>query len=640
MRLNFLKKGNNKLFPIEQGSSFGIISTDTDYDAFEESFANYKNASDEEARGFVGSIISKSRFSIAGAIVILCFSIFIGMCGYLQILKGDDFRAMAENNRFRTYTIPANRGIIYDRRGVVLTRNNPVFQIISSKELLPSKQEDLDALFENLSALTGIDKSEFFKKFSEVEYYKDDILLASDIDYEVAMQILSDTKDFNSIKVEIALERNYVTDIIPSLSHILGYVGVLNESEYQQLREDGYRSFDIVGKQGLEDFYESSLRGFFGKEIVEVDASGQIERAVSRVEAEDGKDLHITIDTRLQKLIEESIESNLDGTAASKASVVVMDPISGEILSLVSWPAYDSNLFTGGIDFDTYSKLLSDEDLPLFPRAISGEFPSGSTIKPVYAAAALIEGVITPETSFISTGGLWVSGLWFFPDWRAGGHGVTNVYHAIADSVNTFFYYIGGGFEDFDGLGIERMMAWAKNFGFGNSTGIDLFGESSGFLPSPEWKWNTKGEIWYIGDTYHVAIGQGDFLSTPLQIARSTSVFANDGYLVNPHLSQDIETVSEKIIDSDTADIIKTAMRRTVTQGSATSMQRAEVEVAGKTGTAQWSTIAPNHSWFTGFAPYDNPRVVVTVLVEEGADDSLAIPIARDVFNYWAGLGY
>ncbi len=640
MRIRFFKKHLNKLFPFELGDELGVIDRVADYDYFEESLADHKNASEEIARNFVGSIIPKSRFKHGFLLVVAVLMVFVGVCGYVQIIKGDEYRTMAENNRFRSYTIPANRGIIYDRRGIVLSRNNPIFQLVSSKELLPNNSNDLRLLFELLAEVSKIDLAEFYLAYDSVEYYQDEILLIPNLDYDTAIEIMSRTRDFGSMNVEISSKRNYVTDIIPSLSHLLGYVGVLNENEYSILKTEGYRSFDIIGKQGLEDYYESDLRGSFGHEILEIDAYGKLERIVSKIDAIDGKDLYLTIDSRLQKFVEESIIANLDGSEATKASVIVMEPNTGEILSLVSWPSFDSNDFVGGINQEKYSILINDEDLPLFPRAISGDFPSGSTIKPVYAAAALIEGIITTKTTFFSTGGLSVSNLWFFPDWRAGGHGTTDVYHAIADSVNTFFYYIGGGYEDFDGLGIEKMMDWAEIFGFGQTTGIDLYGESSGFLPSPEWKWEAKGEVWYIGDTYHVAIGQGDFLSTPLQIARSTAVFANGGHLVNPHLNQDIEIEFKDIIDEETASIIKDAMRQTVTQGSAKSMQLATVEIAGKTGTAQWSTVAENHSWFTGFAPFEDPKVVVTVIIEEGADGSLAIPVARDVFNYWAGLGY
>ncbi|MEK7097236.1 MAG: penicillin-binding transpeptidase domain-containing protein, partial [Patescibacteria group bacterium] len=289
-------------------------------------------------------------------------------------------------------------------------------------------------------------------------------------------------------------------------------------------------------------------------------------------------------------------------------------------------------------------------DNPLFNRAVSGEYPSGSTIKPVMAAAAFEEGVITEKTSFLSSGGLRI-GEWFFPDWKAGGHGVTNVRKAIAESVNTFFYYIGGGFQDFIGLGIERIVKYEKMFGLGSQTGVDLPGEASGFLPSKEWKEKTKNEKWYIGDTYHVAIGQGDLTATPLQIAMFTGFFANNGKIYRPHFVREIldskdnpakeieeDPIRENFISDYNIKVVREGMRQTVTAGSARSLSLLPVEAAGKTGTAQWSSKKDPHAWFTGFAPYDYPQIVFTILIEEGREGStVAVPIAKEFLEWYFG---
>ncbi|MCK4554296.1 penicillin-binding protein 2, partial [Candidatus Parcubacteria bacterium] len=281
---------------------------------------------------------------------------------------------------------------------------------------------------------------------------------------------------------------------------------------------------------------------------------------------------------------------------------------------------------------------------------ISGEYPSGSTIKPVIAAAALEEGIISEHTSFTSVGGIKV-GQWFFPDWRAGGHGITDVRRAIAESINTFFYYIGGGHQDFKGLGIDRIYKYGELFGLNAQLGIDLAGEVSGFLPTKKWKEETKGERWYIGDTYHLSIGQGDILVTPLQVANYTSVFANGGALYRPHLVKQILSGGDKVfkevepviirdnfIGDYNIEIVRQGMRRTVTAGSARSLQSVPVAVAGKTGTAQWSSKKNHHAWFTGFAPYDNPEVVITILVEEGGEGSdVAVPIAKEFLEWYFG---
>jgi penicillin-binding protein 2 len=264
------------------------------------------------------------------------------------------------------------------------------------------------------------------------------------------------------------------------------------------------------------------------------------------------------------------------------------------------------------------------------------------------AASALEEGIITENSTFLSVGGIQI-GQWFFPDWRAGGHGRTEVRRAIAESVNTFFYYIGGGHEDFRGLGVDKIVHYGELFGLGTQTGIDLAGEASGFVPIKEWKEEVKGERWYIGDTYHLAIGQGDLLVTPLQVAVFTSVFANGGALMRPHFVKNILTSSDQSLQEASTEpiredfinryhisTVRDGMRQTVVSGSARSMSSVPVPVAGKTGTAQWSSKKPTHAWFTGFAPFDPPEITITILIEEGGEGSeVAVPIAREFLTWY-----
>jgi penicillin-binding protein 2 len=332
----------------------------------------------------------------------------------------------------------------------------------------------------------------------------------------------------------------------------------------------------------------------------------------------------------------------------TRGVVIVMNPKNGEILSMVSLPAYDNRLFARGIESSEYKALLDNKDQPMFDRAISGEYPSGSTVKMIVASAALQEKVVSEKTTVYSTGGLKV-GIWYFPDWKAGGHGYTDVRKAIADSVNTFFYYIGGGFEDFAGLGIERLVKYFKLFNLGEKTGVDLPNEASGFVPSKEWKEKVRKERWYIGDTYHLSIGQGDLLVTPLQVAQWTSFFANRGKIVQPHLVKYIlnkdnklmlaiseKPIKEDIIDDYNIEVVRQGMRKTVTTGSAKRLQDLPVDSAAKTGTAQWNTTKDPHAWFTAFAPYKNPEIVVTVLVEEGKEGSqIALTVAKEVMKYY-----
>jgi penicillin-binding protein 2 len=314
-----------------------------------------------------------------------------------------------------------------------------------------------------------------------------------------------------------------------------------------------------------------------------------------------------------------------------------MDARDGSIRALVSLPAYDDNLFAGNVSTTAYKALLADEHRPLFPRVWAGQFPSGSTIKPLIAAAALAENVITPNTTVLSVGGIGV-GPWFFPDWKAGGHGRVNVRSAIAWSVNTFFYTIGGGYGDFIGLGVDRLTAWMRNFGLGSASGVDLPGEAPGHVPSQEWKQETKGDRWYIGDTYNLSIGQGDLLVTPLQMARITAAIANGGDLVIPHVVMSSSTPDVPRLDADAATFatVRQGMRDTVVYGSGRALSVLPVASAGKTGTAQWNSEKPYHAWYIGYAPAEKPEVVVTVLLEEGGEgSSFAVPVAGDILRAW-----
>lgn len=627
------KKDVGSPFGLSPLDDLGQIYDDAEDISLNEAVSRRPSVAVQPARSFVGNVIAGSRYRRGLILAFGMLSIFLLRTGYLQIVRGATYRTLAEANRIRTHILPAERGIIADRNGVVLAKNNPSFTLVAQISELPKEAVERDALFAEVASLVNADAAEFSRLFDQSTDIAE-LALATDIPYETALSYAVHDDDIFGINLVLSERRSYITDGIPSLSHVLGYTGIINAEEYADLRDNGYVSYDHLGKQGLEVSHEAELRGTYGQEIVEVDATGKFLRTIAKQDPVNGERLTLSLDATLQAQIEYVLEARLKGTGSSRAAVVAMNPTNGEVLALVSWPAYDANLFAAGIDQASYSALLEDENDPLFPRATAGEYPSGSTIKPMFAAAALSEGIITPTTSFLSSGGLQI-GDRFFPDWRAGGHGTTNVYHAIADSVNTFFYIIGGGYDTFQGLGIYRLMSWAATFGFGSPSGIDLPGEADGFLPSPEWKEEETGEPWYIGNTYNVSIGQGDFLVSPLQIARATSVFANQGILTTPHLVLGADLPSTQIISKEITDVIKEAMRRTVTQGSATSMQSVPVEVAGKTGTAQWSRTSPPHSWFTGFAPYDNPEITLTVIVEDGGNSSLAIPISREILTWY-----
>jgi penicillin-binding protein 2 len=618
---------NKGIFGIDEGRRPDALAVFSDHDeAFTDASAIRNNTS-------IRPPLAAKR--LQGAIL-LCFvalGVFTVRTAYLQIIEGDHYRGIAEANRVRIHAIPSHRGILTDRNGIVLARNLPSFRLVAYASSLP-KKEKLEELLAQVAARFSLDQGSLNQRVLEAGN-AEEILLAEDVSYDAAISFLADHTGFDGVSVELSERRGYPTNAIPSLSHVLGYTGPVDSNEYKALAGLGYRKFDVVGKQGVEAVHENALRGTFGEEVVEVNAQGDLLRTVSQKEPVNGKDLTLTIDARLQAYAEQVLDTYFADRSVKRGAVVALNPQNGEVLALVSYPAFDANLFARGISTESYRALLDDPNAPLFARATAGQYPSGSVIKPFYAAAGLTEGAITASTTFLSTGGLML-GDRFFPDWRPGGHGITNIYHAIADSVNTFFYMLGGGNETFKGLGVEKLMEWAGKFGLGEKTGIDLTGEGTGFLPSKQWKEEVKGEPWYLGDTYNVSIGQGDILVTPLQMARGTAAIANGGLMVEPHLVIG-EEVKEptRIITEDVDKIVRDAMRDTVTHGTARLLQSLPVQAAGKTGTAQWNANKVPHSWFTGFAPIDKPEITIVVLVEQGGDITAAVPIAKDILDWY-----
>jgi len=635
-----------------------------------------------------------SRLKYLFLVAISALSLLVLRAGWLQVSRNDYYSLLAEGNRLRVETIEPKRGIIYDSALEPLVRNKANFVLSFRPIDLPREELARDEMLRRLSrilagetsastastaasrasdqalaaAAPGLQVSEdnaIFYQFKEalakvkigsLESYQA-LFAADNIEYDKAMLIALELPRWPGVFLSTKIRREYlaptasssVPDVLSasSFSHILGYTGKISEKEMVDLSED-YSPIDYIGKTGLESSWETELKGRPGRKNIEVDALGRQKKIVNEVPAQDGVNLRLSLNGGLQEKSEAVARHYLQSMGLRRASVVIMDPRSGAILALVSLPAYDNNLFAGGISQADYDKFVNDPDRPLFNRAVSGEFPSGSTIKPIFAAGALQEKLISAATSFLSTGGLRI-GEWFFPDWKAGGHGITDVRTAIAQSVNTFFYYIGGGYGDFKGLGVSGLVKYARLFGLGEETGIDLPGERPGFVPTATWKEETKQEPWYIGDTYHFAIGQGDVLVTPLQVAAYTAAIANGGTLYKPHLvSQVLDSgnqvvrdipaviVRRDFIDPDKLQIVREGMRETVTLGSARSLSSLPVAAAGKTGTAQWSTKKSPHAWFAGFAPYDDPDIAITVLVEEGVGgETSATPIARDILSWY-----
>lgn len=588
---------------------------------------------------YLGKAFTARRFLFATTILVVIVSFLVGRAAWMQVVEGSEYQAQAEQNRLRRIPIPPKRGIIYDRNGTILADNVSRFQVLMTPSRLPPEPEQ--ATEELGTAARYIGKS--INELNEIAYATgtardDTYLVADDISYEQAMRLAIELPGLNAFQLEAGSRRRYPqSSEVESLSHVLGYLGKLNEQEYQSAHENGYRRSDEIGKTGVEKSYEQQLRGVLGERVSEVDAHGSETTLVGYREPVDGEDLHLSIDLGLQKEAERALRNEMNLISVKRGAVVVMDPREGSILALVSWPAFDDNFFSGTVSSTYYQKLTSNPDKPLFPRAWAGTYPSGSTVKILIATAALAEGVIDANTTVNSVGGIRI-GQWFFPDWNAAGHGIVAVRAAIANSVNTFFYTIGGGYESFVGLGVEKINKWLSLFHLGRETGLDLPGEAKGLIPNPEWKEAVKDERWYVGDTYNLSIGQGDLLVTPMQVAAYTSAIANGGTYVSPRVSMDETPKTESLGDNirDDIQIVREGMRLCVTNGSCRALASMPVQIAGKTGTAQWHSEKDTHAWFTSFAPYDNPEIVVTVLLEEGGEgSSVAVPVARDIYSWW-----
>lgn len=671
------REAGNDPFVIKEGDfRFGQLKDSAYYtDWTEHSFL-----SDSKDKEVVGRTFNTKKLLPIKLAILFFLLILAGRTAWLQIIRGSHYAGLAEGNRLRIENIEPKRGIIYDRYGRALVRNTANFVLSLRPIDLPKDELARDQLLRRLSRIIdGLPETETADVSSGIGLVSDGpsfqlmkaalaevplfsleayqpVFITDNIDYDKAMRLLLIRDSLPGVIIDTKIRREYPftantpsgdSSDVSSLSHILGYTGKISPEALDRLGPQ-YSLIDYVGKTGLEYSWEQELKGINGRKNIEVDALGRRKKVVSEVNPVAGYNLQLSLDLDLQREAETVTKAWLAKTKTNRAAVIAMDPRNGQILALVSLPAYDNNLFARGVSQEEYNVFLNDENNPLFNRAISGEIPSGSTIKPVIAAAALQEKVISENTSFLSVGGLYI-GQWFFPDWKAGGHGITNVRKALAESVNTFFYYIGGGYQDFVGLGVDRLVKYMNLFGLGAKTGIDLNGESAGFVPTQTWKEETKNEAWYIGDTYHISIGQGDILVTPLQVANFTAAVANGGILYRPSLVQSLldennqtvkkiepEIIRQNFIDSYNLQVVREGMRQTVTAGSARSLGTLPVSVAGKTGTAQWSSKKENHAWFTGFAPYENPEIVITVLVEEGREGSeISVPITKEILNWY-----
>jgi penicillin-binding protein 2 len=589
--------------------------------------------------------------------VFVLFALLFGRAFYLQVIKGQASLMYAQENRFRQHVIRAPRGLFYDRNKIPLVKNIPNYEVTVIPSDLPQTSVERNEIYLSLSKVIGLPESEIkkiteskedSKKISDSKKlaYTQPIVVSKSVSRDVSLVFESKQSEFRGFYVGINPIREYLDSGL--LSHAFGYVGRISEEELEKRKKE-YILTDYIGKSGLEKNYESVLRGKSGAERVEVDSKGKIIRTYGQENPVIGDNIQLSIDFELQKKLTESLTKQMEVAKVKKAAAVAVNPQNGEVLAFVSLPSYDNNLFAKGISEADYNKLAKDENSPLLDRVISGEYPSGSIIKPYVAAAALEEGTVNESTTVQSTGGIKIGDI-TFPDWKAGGHGTTNVIKAIAESVNTYFYSIGGGYNNIRGLGPETIKKYLEKFGFNGPVGIDIGGESEGNIPDPEWKERVLNEPWYLGNTYNMSIGQGDLLVTPIQMANALQAVANGGTMYKLHFEKAIldasgnvksekspEVVKKDFISAKTIDIVRRGMRATVTSGSARSLSSLPVEAAGKTGTAQFGpNNSKKHAWFTAFAPFDKPTIAIVVLVEGGGEGSTyAVPVAKDTLQWY-----
>lgn len=570
--------------------------------------------------------------------------------GYLQIIKGGYYSEISQKNYTRTFAIKSSRGIIYDKNQEQIVFNVPIFDLtIIPFDFFKNKDGAKDEAGERIIALSEIikiDEDSLKNKIDEADPLSfQPFLISGNISKEDALIMEEEIKEINGVKLEKSAIRNYVDGNY--LSNIIGYNGRINENELE--KNPDYLLNDIIGKSGLELFYEKQLRGIYGWQEMEVDSFGREIKLIRKENPQPGSNLVLNIDFGLQKKIYEELEkiTNKIKTEAGAAAVAI-NPENGAVLALVSFPSYNNNLFAEGISDSEYNKLINDEFNPLFNRAISGEYPPGSTIKPLIGAAALQEKIISPNRIIIGGEAIYV-GSYKFLDWKV--HGPISLTEAIAQSCNIYFYTVGGGYGDIEGLGIERIKKYSNLFGFGNLLNIDIPMEKPGLVPDKEWMKNVKNERWYIGNTYHVSIGQGDVLTTPLQIAAYTATIANGGKLFQPQivdkiindngdLVEDIkpEIIRTNFIDLKNIEWIQKGMRENVIYGSGVSLSSLPIEATGKTGTAQYYGNQKTHAWYIAYAPYDDPEIAIAVIVEGGGEGhTAAVPVVKEVFRWYFG---
>lgn len=599
-----------------------------------------------------------------GALLAVSFLVLGFRLFRLQIVEGSSYRTLSQNNRIRSQVVLAPRGIIEDRSGQILTQNTAGFNLVAvpfdlPKQGLPGEISELAATF-NLSA------ADIQNKIGSVDPQSiNPVVISQGLSQDQNILFQTKATDFYGFQVQQIPIRQYLNPQI--FSNVMGYTGLVSPGDLDNLDKASYAANDFIGKTGVEQQYEQYLHGTNGENLVEVDATGKVLDVLGESDPTPGNTLVLNIDAGLQQRLYNDL---ISGNPNRKAAAVAIDPRNGQVLALVSVPGYDNNQFAQGISQADYQALLNNPNLPLFNRPIAGTYPPGSTVKPMSATAALETGVITLKTIVVDNGVLRVPNQYnpaqeyLFHGWNPAGLGPLNVEQAIALSSDIFFYEVAGGYPGSqipNGLGAQALADWFRKFNLGKKTGIDLPGEATGLVPDPAWKAQYYKDDpilskWYLGDTYHMGIGQGDLLVTPLQMAEWISIIANNGTSYVPQvvnravdangnvvMQNKPQVLVSNIASQQTLKIVQQGMRDTVLSGTAQPLKKLPITSAGKTGTSQFDGSDPNktHAWFVAYAPFEDPQIVIDVLVEAGGEgNAVSEPIVQDALQWWATNRY
>jgi penicillin-binding protein 2 len=563
------------------------------------------------------------KILIIAYVVVAAFLLLIMRLWQLQILQGKEYRKLSEANRLRIISIPAPRGIIFDRNGIQLVKNSPYYYA----SLIPD-EFDIRKV-DSLSKVLNMPIEEILEEINKNGLSPfSPIRLKQGLSFTEVALIEARRSDFPGLIIEAEVSREYLYGDVGS--HLIGYLGKLNPSQSKDPALKDIPPDTFIGQWGVELLFDKSLRGTLGKRVIEVDALGREIRLLQEKPPIKGKDITLSIDINLQEEAEKAF-------GEKAGALVAIKPDTGEILGMVSKPSFDPNLFAKGISYDKWIAITQDKKNPMLNRALQSQYPPGSVFKIVTAIAGLEEGVISPETRVDCRGGI-DYGRWHFGCWRKQGHGVVSLHRAIVESCDTYFYEAG------KRLGIDKIYDYATNLGLGKKTGIELGREKQGLIPNTNWKLENKKHPWYLGETFNAAIGQGYVAVTPLQLAVMTSTIANGGNLYKPTLIKDAQPIiSGKVkIRSDTLEIVKSGLFGVVNEpgGTGWAAKSQLMSIGGKTGTAQVVAIKRDsqylpekfrdHAWFVAFAPVEKPEIALAVLVEHGGHGGgAAAPIAK-----------